>query len=106
MFLGEEVDQESVCLLKDLGFDLAKYRLVDHMASSLLSGGEKQKIAIARTMLRDNPIEIYDEPTASLDYSSKMGLIKCIDERKDEKIIIIISHDKDILAICDEIIPL
>lgn len=50
--------------------------------------------------------EIYDEPTASLDYSSKMGLIKCIDERKDEKIIIIISHDKDILAICDEIISL
>ena len=57
-------------------------------------------------MLRDNPIEIYDEPTALLDYSSKMGLIKCIDERKDEKIIIIISHDKDILAICDEIISL
>lgn len=71
-----------------------------------LSEGEKQKIAIARTMLRNNPIEIYDEPSASLDRSSKMKLIKCINERKSKKIIVIISHDKDILNICDEIISL
>lgn len=100
------IDKKSVHLLKNLGVDLNKHRLLDVINSSSLSEGEKQKIAIARTMLRNNPIEIYDEPSASLDRSSKMKLIECINERKSKKIIVIISHDKDILNICDEIISL
>lgn len=106
LFFGEKKEEESLLLLDKLGFDLAKHNLMDIISESTLSEGEKQKIAIARTILRDNPIEIYDEPSSSLDYSSKIKLINIINQRKNNKITIIISHDKEIIDICDEIISM
>ncbi len=106
LFFGEKKEEESLLLLDKLGFDLAKHNLMDIISESTLSEGEKQKIAIARTILRDNPIEIYDEPSSSLDYSSKTKLINIINQRKNNKITIIISHDKEIIDICDEIISM
>ena len=106
LFFGEKKEEESLLLLDKLGFDLTKHNLMDIISESTLSEGEKQKIAIARTILRDNPIEIYDEPSSSLDYSSKTKLINIINQRKNNKITIIISHDKEIIDICDEIISM
>lgn len=106
LFFGERKEEESLLLLDKLGFDLAKHNLMDIISESTLSEGEKQKIAIARTILRDNPIEIYDEPSSALDYSSKTRLINIINQRKKSKITIIISHDKEIIDICDEIISM
>jgi ABC-type multidrug transport system fused ATPase/permease subunit len=57
-----------------------------------LSSGEKQKIALARVILRDSPIIIFDEFTRSIDIDSKKSIFSVI-RKMDDKIIIIITHD-------------
>ena len=59
-----------------------------------LSSGEKQKIALARVILRDSPIVIFDEFTRSIDIESKKSILSVI-RKMDNKIIIIITHDSD-----------
>lgn len=60
-----------------------------------LSNGEKQKIGILRTLLKDRPILLFDEPTSSLDQESKEYFYSLIDSIKRDKIIFIVSHDSD-----------
>ncbi|NMB78637.1 MAG: ABC transporter ATP-binding protein [Methanomicrobiales archaeon] len=57
-----------------------------------LSSGEKQKIALARIILRDSPIIIFDEFTRSIDIESKKSIYSVINQLNN-KIIIIITHD-------------
>lgn len=69
-----------------------------------LSGGQKQKIAIARAILSDRKMIIMDEATSNLDKESKNNLYNLISEMKKEKMIILISHDDDVMQIVDEVI--
>lgn len=71
-----------------------------------LSGGEKQKISIIRTFLRDTDVIIMDEPTSALDLKSIDVLKNKINEVKENKIIIIISHDEKLNDISDKIIQM
>lgn len=57
-----------------------------------LSGGEKRKIALARALLKDAPIMIFDEPTSDLDSISEMKIFNLIMKLKNEKTIILITH--------------
>lgn len=57
-----------------------------------LSGGEKRKIALARVLLKDAPIMIFDEPTSDLDSISEMKIFNLIMKLKNEKTIILITH--------------
>jgi ABC-type bacteriocin/lantibiotic exporter with double-glycine peptidase domain len=57
-----------------------------------LSSGEKQKIALARVILRNSPIIIFDEFTRSIDIESKKSILSVI-RQLDNKTIIIITHD-------------
>jgi putative ABC transport system ATP-binding protein len=70
---------------------------IEHKASQDirdLSGGEKQRCAIARALINDAPIIICDEPTANLDSKNTQRFIDIITELKDEgKSIIIATHD-------------
>jgi len=65
----------------------------DH--SSNISGGEKQKIAILRALLKNPGVVILDEPTSALDDNSRESLKQYLYEIKDDKIIIIITHEKE-----------
>lgn len=58
-----------------------------------LSGGEKQKIALARALLRDAPILLLDEVTKSIDARSKKDIHEALQALKDDKTIIIVTHD-------------
>lgn len=72
-----------------------------------LSGGEWQKIAISRTLLKNSKFLILDEPTAALDPISEIQLFKNIQEVLSEKISIIITHRiTDIEKLADKIIIL
>ncbi len=62
-----------------------------------LSGGEKQRITIARALYKDADILIFDEPTSNLDYYTAQQLIDSIVSIKD-KTIIVISHDLRLLS--------
>lgn len=59
---------------------------------SNLSGGEKQRISIARALLKDAPIIILDEPTAALDTQSERAVQRAIDALVKDKTVIVIAH--------------
>ena len=69
-----------------------------------LSGGQKQKIAIARAIIRDTPIVIFDEATSNLDIESSIKTYELIDTTLKNKTIIIVSHKLEILKHVDKVI--
>lgn len=71
---------------------------------NMLSGGQKQKIALARALIQDRPILIFDEATSNLDAESEMNINKLLDTRLKDKMVIIITHRLDILKHIDKII--
>lgn len=68
-----------------------------------LSVGQKQRIAIARALLRRPEIMVLDEPTAPLDPGSESDLIKTLHELARDRIVIIVAHRADTLAACDRV---
>lgn len=71
--------------------------------NSNISGGEKQKISILRVLLKDPKIMIFDEPTSALDLNSSYKFIDYLSSVKEDKIIIIITHDRNVQDYCDVI---
>ena len=70
---------------------------------SKLSGGEKQKIAIARVLYRNSEIMLFDEFTSAMDLDSENKFIEEINRKYSEKTIIIVSHRKSALKYCKKI---
>ena len=66
-----------------------------------LSGGQIQLIGLARAIYNDQKVLIFDEPTNNLDFETKHKFIKFFNTIKKNKLIIIISHDRDLLSKCD-----
>lgn len=71
-----------------------------------LSGGEKQRISIARAMLKDAPIVILDEATASVDPENEAELQKAIDALTHNRTIIMIAHRLKTVRHADQIVVL
>lgn len=72
-----------------------------------LSGGEQQRVAIARIMLKPCEIILADEPTGSLDEENRNIIFKLLKKINDSgKTLIIVTHDKYIAKECDRIINL
>jgi len=61
--------------------------------SANISGGEKQKLSLLRALLKNCDILILDEPTSALDTLSKIALRDYLEQVKDSKIVIVITHD-------------
>ena len=72
------------------------------LAIKQLSSGQKQRIAIARIIYNDREIMIFDEATNALDKENERVIIENIKNLKINKTIIIISHNKNNLEICDK----
>lgn len=68
------------------------------------SGGEKQKIAIARALYKDAAVMILDEPTAALDPRSEYEIFEMFQSRVKQKTAILISHRLSSCRICDRIL--
>ena len=71
-----------------------------------LSGGEKQRISIARAMLKDAPIVIFDEATASIDPENEDKLKSAIEELTKNKTIIMIAHRLSTIRNANQILVL
>lgn len=72
-------------------------------SGSQISGGQSQKISLARALYSDREILILDEFDNNLDQNSEMDIISKLNKLKKNKTIILISHNKEIFKICDEI---
>ncbi len=73
---------------------------------SRISGGEKQRIGIARALYNNPDILIFDESTSSLDKQTENKIIEEIFENNKEKTIIFVSHNLDNLKYCEKIFEL
>ena len=69
-----------------------------------LSGGEKQRISIARAIMKDSPVIILDEATANVDPENEAELTKAIEELTREKTIIMIAHRLKTVEHADQIV--
>lgn len=103
--LDSQITTEKVEDLLSAWFDDSEFKeshKIISEKSNNLSGGEKEKIAIIRAILKDSDLIILDEPTAALDSNSCRRLEKLIKEEWKNKIVIIITHDDRIVEVCDE----
>jgi len=80
-----------------------KYNTYVGERGSGFSGGEIQRIGIARSLYKNKEVLIFDEATSSLDKETEKEVIKLIDSIKLKRTQIIISHKKEILKNCDVI---
>ena len=99
---------EAAC--KDSGLeDFIKEVSLDHVVGqngAMLSGGQKQKIALARALVHDKPIIIFDEATSNTDAYSEQQINGLLDTRLKDKTVIVITHKKEILSKVDQIVVL
>lgn len=72
-----------------------------------LSGGEQQRVALARIMLKKGDIVLADEPTGNLDKANSEKVMEILKQlQKQGKTIIIVTHNENIAKQCDSILPL
>ena len=74
--------------------------------ASNLSGGEKQRLAIARAIYSDCEVMILDEITNKLDLETRKEIIDLISSFKNSKTVIIVSHDQDTIEKCNNVFEL
>lgn len=66
-----------------------------------LSGGEKQRIGIARAFLHDAPFVLLDEPTSNLDSLNEGVILKSLKEARGDKTVLLVSHRKSTMNLAD-----
>lgn len=96
---AEERDQEITLLIQ-------QFNLQDKTKSKIksLSGGMKQRLAIAQALLGDSKLVILDEPTVGLDPNERLRFRNIINEKSDDRTIIISTHIiSDIAMLCNNI---
>ena len=60
-----------------------------------LSGGQRQRVAIARAMIKEPEMILADEPTGALDEETGQSVLKLLKQLSEEKLVIVVSHDRD-----------
>ena len=68
-----------------------------------LSGGEKQRIGIARAFLHDSPMLLLDEPTSNLDSLNEGIILKSLKEESKGRIVVLVSHRESTVGIADDV---
>ena len=101
-FNKKDGKKRAIELLNNLGINY----LINHKIE-YLSGGEKQRVAVARALITNSKVVLADEPTGALDEKSSidlMNLFKSINKLGVS--VIIVTHDIDVANYCDRIIKL
>lgn len=99
---AEESLMASGLLPDDLAFPKGPATHVDP-DSSQLSGGQVQRLALARALLGDPEVVVLDEPSSSIDNASEARIRKVLEEIAGDVTLIIVSHRAELLRLCDKI---
>jgi len=105
--LGEKIsnDEKNKRIMNSLERVGLKNTLNEKVA--ILSGGEQQRVALARTLLKKGNLILADEPTGNLDYKNKMIVLDFLYElHKEGKTVIIVTHDDTFREYATKIIEL
>ncbi len=86
-------------LVKERGLDF-----VVGINGSCLSGGQKQKIALARALLHNRPIFIFDEATSNTDIDFEVRFRQMLRERLADKTVILVTHNAELLREADRVV--
>lgn len=106
----DKKNQEKICKL--VGIDkfinsLPKgYNTIISENSTNISGGQKRLLSLARTLMKNSKILIFDEITSSLDMDITKQVINVLNKLKKDHTIIIVTHKKELMDIADEIIKI
>ena len=98
------MEKESWSLLRELSAKIPSIRT----AVASLSGGQRQTVAIARSLIGEPPIVILDEPTAALGVAQTAEVLNLIERLRDKGYgVLLISHNMaDVLAVADRVVVL
>ena len=98
--------------IQDSAFSRSRHQLSEKkeeiIDSGSISGGQAQRISIARMLLRKPSILLMDEPTSALDEDTGTNLALALDQyaKKYGITYVVVSHKKDIMSICENVIEL
>ncbi len=111
LFGGDKTDEEMEKALKDTRaweFVSGKNGLetVVNQKGSNFSGGEKQRLCLARALLRDAPVLVLDDAASALDYVTEANVMKNVRARSRDKAVINISQRIGTIRRCDKILVL
>jgi putative ABC transport system ATP-binding protein len=72
-----------------------------------LSGGEQQRVAVARALATGNPVMLADEPTGELDYRTGVQILELLQRQADEgKAVLVVTHNREISRMADRVVEL
>ncbi|AGB19938.1 ABC transporter ATP-binding protein [Thermoanaerobacterium saccharolyticum] len=98
----KEKEKLKIDALKKVGLDIPLKKKIYE-----LSGGEQQRVAIARILLKPCELILADEPTGSLDADNRDEIMKILKNLNEEgKTIIIVTHDKHVTNVCSRTVNL
>ena len=101
---GKNKKEKAIELMKQVGLkeSYAKRRILR------LSGGEQQRVAIARSLSYNPDIIIADEPTGNLDKKTEEDIIKIFNKlaKEENKCVIIVTHSENVCSLVDEVYEL
>lgn len=106
----EASDDDLIAALKAVGADHLLTRFADGLDHHVgdhnrgISGGETRLIALARAMLRDSPVLLLDEPTASLDRDSENRFLEALRILGKDKTVIVVAHRQELIDFADKVI--
>ena len=102
---SQKLSQEDYEII-DWALEVTNLKKYKNRTLKSLSGGQQQRVWIAMALAQKTPYLLLDEPTSRIDSLNEAALLESLKQIKDEKLIIIVSHRKSSLALCDEIIEI
>ena len=103
----QQVDQALLDLTKEHGLWPALTRAgLDYAVGrggTKLSGGQRQLVALTRTLMRKTPVVILDEPTSALDPASRSRVTQLLRDWRQERVIITVTHDPELVKATDDV---